>query len=100
VAGEIIDLFMETAPLRLAELRSLYASSDKDALRVVAHSLRGAAAQIGLKAMADLCARLESAVAQKMAADGILDLLDREYDTARLFLHDARRRLGSVGPEA
>jgi PAS domain S-box-containing protein len=100
VAGEIIDLFMETAPLRLAELRALYASADKDAFRVVAHSLRGAAAQIGLKAMADHCARLESAVAQKMAADGILDLLDREYETARLFLHDARRRLGSVGPEA
>jgi PAS domain S-box-containing protein len=100
VAGEIIDLFMETAPLRLAELRSLYAAGDKDALRVVAHSLRGAAAQIGLKAMADLCARLESAVAQKMAADGILDLLDREFETARLFLHDARRRLGSIGPEA
>lgn len=100
VAGEIIDLFLESAPLRLQELRVLQRAVEFDSLRAVAHSLRGASVQMGMRAMADLLARLEAAVAQRQPADGILDALDTEFEMGRLSLHDARRRLGAPGPEA
>jgi HPt (histidine-containing phosphotransfer) domain-containing protein len=100
VAGEIIDLFLESAPLRLQELRGLHRAVESDALRAVAHSLRGASVQMGLRGLADLCAKLDAAVAQRQSADGILDALDREFEMGRLSLHDARRRLGAPGPEA
>jgi PAS domain S-box-containing protein len=100
VAGEIIDLFLESAPLRLQELRALQRAVEHDALRAVAHSLRGASVQMGLRAMADLLARLDAAVAQRQPTDAILDALDGEFEMGRLSLHDARRRLGASGPAA
>jgi CheY-like chemotaxis protein len=100
VAGEIIDLFLESAPLRLAELRGMDRTVDGDALRAVAHSLRGASVQMGLRGMADLLARLDAAVAQRQPIDGLFDAIDREFEMGRLSLHDARRRLGASGPEA
>jgi PAS domain S-box-containing protein len=100
VAGEIIDLFLESAPLRLQELRALDREADSDALRAIAHSLRGASVQMGLRGLADLLVRLDAAVAQRQPTDGIFDALDAEFEMGRLSLHDARRRLGASGPQA
>jgi PAS domain S-box-containing protein len=100
VAGEIIDLFLESAPLRLQELRALARAVELEALRAVAHSLRGAAVQMGLRGMADLLVRLDAAVAQRQPIDELLAALDREFENGSLSLHDARRRLGASGPEA
>jgi CheY-like chemotaxis protein/HPt (histidine-containing phosphotransfer) domain-containing protein len=100
VAGEIIDLFLESAPLRLEELRALDGETESEALRSIAHSLRGASVQMGLRGMADLLARLDAAVAQHQPTDGILDAIAAEFEMGRLSLHDARRRLGASGPEA
>jgi PAS domain S-box-containing protein len=100
VAGEIIDLFLESAPLRLQELRVLHRAVEHDALRAVAHSLRGAAVQMGLRGMADLLARLDAALTQRQPIEATLEAIEREFETGRLSLHDARRRLGASGPEA
>jgi PAS domain S-box-containing protein len=100
VAGEIIDLFLESAPLRLEELRALHRAAEHDALRAIAHSLRGASVQMGLRGMADLLARLDATVAQHLPADEVLNGLDAEFEMGRLSLHDARRRLGAHGPAA
>ena len=100
VAGEIIDLFLESAPLRLQELRAMQRAVEHESLRAVAHSLRGASVQMGLRGMADLLARLDAALAQRQPIDATLDALEKEFETGRLSLHDARRRLGAGGPEA
>jgi HPt (histidine-containing phosphotransfer) domain-containing protein len=58
--GELIDLFMDEAPGRIAGMRDAIAREDWPALSSWAHSLKGSCGSLGALHMADLCGRLES----------------------------------------
>ena len=62
------DVFLADVPARLerieAELADATPPGDRDALTLEAHTLKGAAATVGLSAVAELAARLETAVAE------------------------------------
>lgn len=68
--GELTDRFFATSAHRLAELERLAGGEDREALRVLAHELRGSAANLGLADLAARCAELEAAVLAGAVSDG------------------------------
>jgi HPt (histidine-containing phosphotransfer) domain-containing protein len=60
VAVRLAELFSETTPPLLAELREAVARGDREAVRRGAHKLKGSCQNIGATFMATLCRSLES----------------------------------------
>lgn len=57
---ELIDIFLDDLPSRLAAIRSAVDLGDPKAIRLAAHSLKGGAASIGAARLAALSAALEA----------------------------------------
>ena len=57
--SELIDLFLQDAPTRVAHLRQAIECEDWPAVASWAHSLRGSCGSLGALRMAEVCARLE-----------------------------------------
>jgi len=95
--AEVIDVFLQTIPRRLEDLRQALGRSDTDSIRALAHSLKGASAQIGARWMADLCVQLEAIVrGGEMSAVGeLLSRLEADYAVVSAALRDERRRVAS-----
>ena len=95
--AEIIDSFLEDAPLLLDELQQYVADSDAPGIRRIAHSLKANGADFGAHTFSDLCAKVE-----ELASEGALDdvpelvaqILD-EYKKVEAALAAVRRN-GSV----
>jgi len=97
---EVIDLFLQTMPLRLERLREMARDPDLGPLIALSHSLRGAALQMGAHGMAQLCADLQTAAraGQPMRLQELLKRLLVEYgETARLLRGEQARLKGSSG---
>lgn len=73
---EIIQMFVDEIPDRLAALVDRLDASDWDGLRRRAHQLKGAAGGYGYRPISDCAARLEGAVAQREPEQQIRDALD------------------------
>jgi len=58
-AEEVWEVFRQTTQPRLDELSAALGEGDRERVRAIAHSLKGAAAQAGAKAMSELSAELE-----------------------------------------
>ena len=58
---ELIDLYLEDAPRKLASMQEAAARGDGGALRGAAHSLKGSSSSLGASGVAALCAELERA---------------------------------------
>jgi len=82
--AELVDTFLEEAPLMLAELRAARAASNADAFRRTAHSLKSNSQTFGATALAVLARDLELAGLAEAAAqdDAALDALDTCYAQA------------------
>jgi PAS domain S-box-containing protein len=95
VASEVIDLFLQTTPLRLEEMRGALRGGDARSLGVTAHSLKGAAAQLGARGMADLCSQIIAVcrTAAPSAARELLDALEWEWRSERAAFHAEKARL-------
>jgi HPt (histidine-containing phosphotransfer) domain-containing protein len=59
LVGSLVDVFLEEAPVRLAELRAGLDSGDAALLGRAAHTLKSNAMTFGALGLADLSARLE-----------------------------------------
>ncbi len=59
VPRRILELYLEDAPRRLAEIRRSIAADDAEAMRNALHSLKGSSANLGATAVARLCGELE-----------------------------------------
>jgi signal transduction histidine kinase/CheY-like chemotaxis protein/HPt (histidine-containing phosphotransfer) domain-containing protein len=57
---EIVELFLEEMPHRLAALGAAVAGDDRPRLARLAHTLAGSASSLGAARLADACARLEA----------------------------------------
>ena len=85
LVNRLVRSFLARAPRHLAALREAFDRGDPVALEEQAHSLKGAAGNLGAEAVAEVCARLED-----QARDGVLppdlrqelDRLDRELTAA------------------
>lgn len=81
--GELIDLFLEDAPARVAGMRDAIVGDNWPALASCAHSLKGSCGSLGALQMAALCARLEQygrAGAPRAAAEALYRELESQFD--------------------
>ena len=60
--AELIDLFLEDAPLRMEELRRGLDKRDMPLLERAAHTLKSSSANIGALSMSCICKRIETSV--------------------------------------
>jgi HPt (histidine-containing phosphotransfer) domain-containing protein len=93
---EVIRVFLDDCPLRLAAIKAAVDSRDPERIRTTAHALKGAAANLSAKGLFDAAAmlerlglegRLEPAEAAwrqlSIEATSVIDLLRRLDDTSR-----------------
>jgi two-component system sensor histidine kinase/response regulator len=78
LVAELITLFRQAAPQRVAALRDACQRGDAAALSNAAHALKGEAAAIGAHELEDLCRALErlGAAHTVVGADALLESLD------------------------
>lgn len=95
VAGEIIDVFLQTTPGRLRDIKAACQRGPTLGLASLCHSLKGAAVQVGARQMAELCARMQTAVRagqaeelKKMAGE-----LEADFDIVSIALQEESERL-------
>ncbi|MET0649259.1 MAG: Hpt domain-containing protein [Pyrinomonadaceae bacterium] len=96
---ELIDLYAEDTPRRLAAIRSAWAARDLAALSRAAHGLKGSSASLGARRVEILCEKLERSSGEELLREGemLLTCLERELARVRLAFADERgRRLGCV----
>ena len=88
---DMIDLFLEHAPKRIAASHQALAANDLGPVRLSVHSLVSSCAQLGADRMRRLSAEAEQAVTRDPGALGaLLDELAREFVAIRPLLVAAR----------
>jgi HPt (histidine-containing phosphotransfer) domain-containing protein len=80
VVPQLIELFVESTPPLIDDLRTGAANGDREAVRRAAHKLKGSCANIGAGFMAKLAANIERSAA---AAPSDIDGLDRVFEDTR-----------------
>jgi HPt (histidine-containing phosphotransfer) domain-containing protein len=101
VVVELIDLYVEDTPRRLAAIRGALAARDLAALRRAAHGLKGSSASLGARPVEMLCEKLERLPGSELLQGGaiLLARLEREFARVRLAFADERgRRPGGARP--
>jgi len=97
--SEVVEIFVDTAPDLLNDLKRAATDADAEALRKAAHSLKGAAANICAEPMRATAFDLE-----QMGQDGALSDVEhkvtqlyRQFDDLRAFMESGLKdRLGGV----
>ena len=90
---ELIDAFLEDAPMQLAALRSALEQADAEAARRAAHTLKSNAATFGASSLAEVCRELEVAAVRGEldGAGGLLEQAELEWERARAALDQVGR---------
>jgi two-component system, sensor histidine kinase len=80
----LIARFETLAQEQIREMRTAVGNDDTDALRRLAHKLKGASSSLGARVLAQLCTELESCARQRdlSGADGCITKIESEYDIA------------------
>jgi len=94
---ELIDLYLEDTPHRVAAIREALAKTDGQSLERAAHCLKGSSASLGAGQVAVLCEELEL-IARNFslqAVEVVVTRLEHEFERVRqTFLAERQRRLG------
>ena len=85
VYAQVALLFLADVPVHLSALRAAIANGQPEAVRQIAHRLRGGTLEMGALRMAPLCATLEHGAhaGSLVGAAALADNLDREFAAAR-----------------
>lgn len=96
---EVLDLFLQTTPLRLEALRQMDPGTDAGAFLTLSHSMKGSALQLGAAEMAEICGRVEAALRQgdSERAQAMVDALAEAFERERARLEPERERLQAAG---
>jgi two-component system sensor histidine kinase/response regulator len=86
IAEQLVELFIDSTPPLLGELRAGAESGDGEAVRRAAHKLKGSCQNIGASAMAELAQTLEAAAAAQPAQ---LSDLEGAFDATSVALRAA-----------
>ena len=92
LVADLIDLFGELAPQRLAAVRAGLAAGDAAAVALAAHSLTSSAGNLGLAEMQALAADLERC-REDDARPGLARRLEEAWAGARAALAERRKGL-------
>lgn len=74
--GELVELFVDELPARIAALTAAFAAGDVETLGRCAHQLKGAAGSYGFDAMTPALLRLEQAARQGQPQNELQPLLE------------------------
>ena len=88
--GELVDTFLEEAPIMLAGMKGALAAGQAEPFRRAAHSLKSNANTFGALVLGQAARELELGGLDAGKAPGALDRLDREYERARAALMGLR----------
>lgn len=91
---ELIDLFLEDSPDKIARMRNALARTDGGALARAAHALKSSSANLGARRMHALCEIIEERSSQNSwrAATALLATLEEEFARVRRALEAEKRR--------
>ncbi len=80
VVAELVGLFIEHTPPKLAQMAEAIESKDLPLLRRAAHSLKGSSANVGARGMQEICGTLEHNPPEALPdASRLLELLREEF---------------------
>jgi HPt (histidine-containing phosphotransfer) domain-containing protein len=68
----VLPLYVARLPAQVRQLRALHAAGDRDALRALAHQLKGSGTTYGFPAISDLARSLEQALMTRHPEPGPL----------------------------
>jgi HPt (histidine-containing phosphotransfer) domain-containing protein len=91
---ELIDLYLQDAPARLAQIREATNNADWTMLKRAAHNLKGSSGNLGIGRVAEICGQLEQTTDQdsETRIGGLVVLLASAADRARQLLAAERQR--------
>lgn len=75
--AELVKIFAEDVQPLLVRFGAALESRDLESLQFLAHRIKGSSLNVGAKAMSELCAQLESALARKLDANQARSLLKK-----------------------
>ncbi|MEZ6070576.1 MAG: Hpt domain-containing protein [Pirellulales bacterium] len=81
--AELVEMFVDDVPDRIATIEHSYTSGDRESLRRVAHQLKGAAGSYGFDSVTDVAAQLERAIDTAEPADVIDQATERLIATCQ-----------------
>ena len=92
IIAEIVDSFLEDTPNQFAQLQEAIDADDVQKLRMSAHALRSASANLGAMGFSDLCKSLENLARSgtTYGADNYLNSLKTEYHRVEIALKKER----------
>ena len=85
---EIVSIYIEDTPKRLADLRSCLASGDVNAFTRAAHTIKGSSANVGAQVLKGFAERLET-VSRKEGLGGVSGLIadcEAEFERVKVEL--------------
>ncbi|WP_126455578.1 ATP-binding protein [Sulfuriflexus mobilis] len=82
VLHDILILFLDDSPQRLAAIRNAFKNSDHEALRAASHTLKGSSGMIGAEKLSSNCAKLEEMAYRSdlCEAETLLDDIEAELN--------------------
>ena len=92
IIAEIVDSFLEDTPHQFAQLQEAIDTDDVQKLRLSAHALRSASANLGAMGFSDLCKSLENLARSgtTQGASHYLNSLTTEYHRVEIALQKER----------
>jgi histidine phosphotransfer protein HptB len=69
--SELVEMYIEETPGRIAVLEQAFSSGDREALRTAAHQMKGAAGSYGFDRLTISAAVLESAIRENQSPETI-----------------------------
>ena len=81
VLAEVLQLFLQDVPRRIATLRAAWTHGDAAEVHKTAHSLKGSAGNVGATALHAVCRQLDEKgrVGDLSGTEPLIEALDREY---------------------
>ena len=82
---EVIDIFLDSTPTIIEDLREASFRGDADAVQRLAHKLKGSSSNLGARSMAELCAALEDFANRGKPGDSkeLLGQLEKEFTVVK-----------------
>lgn len=77
ILARLIDLFLDETPKRLHDAQDAYRDENLPELELLAHSMRGSCAILGLSAMVDICQEIETAAHNRVSSIPVKPHLDQ-----------------------
>jgi HPt (histidine-containing phosphotransfer) domain-containing protein len=89
VLGEVLRLFLDEVPRRVARLKAAWDDRNAGELQRAAHSLKGSSGNIGAHRMYEICKQLDErgTAGDFNGARHLIDSLDEEYMRVEAEIH-------------